>query len=280
MNYHRLMSRIETIRNNPRYDFMFENANVGGDTMAELLSQLFRIEASDKPITIMQLAGLPVEVVDAVVCVLCRMAFDFGLWSDGAVPLLFVCEEAHRYAATDQSIGFGPTRRALSRIAKEGRKYGVYLGLVSQRPSELDPNIISQCATLFAMRMANDRDQALLRSAVSDTAADLLSFVPSLSTREVIGFGEAVPFPARMQFKTLAETHRLRSESVRENGDIRDGIANGQFIQDVVDRWRRAVTGRKLRSEEPPPAGATTEPGELLNASSRLDQARYQLLRR
>ena len=279
MNYHRLMSRIETIRNNPRYDFMFENANVGGDTMAELLSQLFRIENADKPITIMQLAGLPVEVVDAVVCVLCRMAFDFGLWSDGAVPLLFVCEEAHRYAATDLSIGFGPTRRALSRIAKEGRKYGVYLGLVSQRPSELDPNIISQCASLFAMRMANDRDQALLRSAVSDTAADLLSFVPSLSTREVIGFGEAVPFPARMQFRTLSEPHLLRSESMGDDGSASIGVANGQFIQNVVDRWRRAVTGRKLRAEEPAPS-AVAEPGELVNASSRLDQARYQLLRR
>ena len=287
MNYHRLMGRIETIRNNPRYDFMFENANVGGDTMAELLSQMFRIEDANKPITIMQLAGLPVEVVDAVVCVLCRMAFDFGLWSDGAVPLLFVCEEAHRYAAVDQSIGFGPTRRALSRVAKEGRKYGVYLGLVSQRPSELDPNIISQCATLFAMRMANDRDQALLRSAVSDTAADLLSFVPSLSTREVIGFGEAVPFPARMQFRTLSETHKLRSESLSDDGDARDGVANGQFIQEVVDRWRRAVTGRKLRPEEPtagsapaPVPSAAADPGELVTASSRLDQARYQLLRR
>ena len=80
------------------------------------------------------------------------MAFDFGLWSDGALPLLFVCEEAHRYAPADRNAGFAPTRRALMRIAKEGRKYGVYLGLVTQRPAELDPTIISQCNTLFAMR--------------------------------------------------------------------------------------------------------------------------------
>ena len=117
---------------------MFDNANVGGDTMGEMLRQLFRLPPDGKPMTIMQLAGFPAEVVDAVVSVLCRMAFDFGLWSDGAVPLLFVCEEAHRYASADRSIGFGPTRRALSRIAKEGRKYGVFLGLVTQRPAELD----------------------------------------------------------------------------------------------------------------------------------------------
>src|SRR6185437_8082908 len=145
MQYNRLIMRIEAVRNDPRYAFMFENANVGGDTMAEVLGQLFRVPMNGVPMTIMQLAASPAEVVDSVVSVLCRMAFDFGLWSDGAVPLLFICEEAHRYASADRSIGFGPTRKALSRIAKEGRKYGVFLGLVTQRPAELDPTIISQC---------------------------------------------------------------------------------------------------------------------------------------
>ena len=141
--YHKLISRIETVRNDPRYAFMFDNANVGGDTMAEVISYLFRLPANGKPMTVMQLAGFPAEVIDSVVSVLCRMAFDFGLWSDGVSPLLFVCEEAHRYAAADRNIGFGPTRKAVSRIAKEGRKYGVYLGLVTQRPAELDATIIS-----------------------------------------------------------------------------------------------------------------------------------------
>ena len=246
MNYHRLTSRIETIRNDPRYDFMFENANVGGDTMAELLN-----DANGKPITVMQLAGLPAEVMDAVVSVLCRLAFDFGLWSDGAIPLLFVCEEAHRYASIDHSIGFGPTRRALSRIAKEGRKYGVFLGLVSQRPAELDPTIISQCATLFAMRMANDRDQALLRSAVSDETADLLAFIPTLGTREVIAFGEGVPVPARMIFKTLPDDLLPRSEAIGSWSTSSEERSGQAFIQDVVDRWRRAAIDRKPRAEEP-----------------------------
>ena len=87
-----------------------------------------------------------------MVSVLCRMAFDFGLWSDGAAPLLFVCEEAHRYAPADKKIGFGPTRRALSRIAKEGRKYGVFLGLVTQRPAEIDSD--HHLAVLDAVRHA------------------------------------------------------------------------------------------------------------------------------
>ena len=264
MNYHRLITRIETIRNDPRYGFMFENANVGGDTMAELLTQLFRLEPNGKPITVMQLAGLPVEVVDAVVCALCRLAFDFGLWSDGAMPMLFVCEEAHRYAAADHAIGFGPTRRALLRIAKEGRKYGVFLGLVTQRPAELDPTIISQCSTLFAMRMANDRDQALLRSAVSDAAANLLAFVPSLGTREVVGFGEGVPLPARLTFKTLPAHLLPRSEAVGRSAPKAESSSGKEFVRAVVERWRGAALGHKGaagRAADRAGGGGLQEPG-------------------
>src|SRR5690606_4939738 len=143
MVYHKLISRIEKVRNDTRYAFMFDNANLGGDTMAEVISQLFRLPAHGKPMTVMQLGGFPMEVIDSVVSVLCRMAFDFGLWSDGVSPLLFVCEEAHRYASADRSIGFVPTRKAVSRIATEGRKYGVYLCLFTQRSSELYATILS-----------------------------------------------------------------------------------------------------------------------------------------
>jgi hypothetical protein len=202
--FSRLVARIETVRQDPRYAFMFDNANVGGDTMAEVVGQLFRLPANGKPMTVMQLAGFPSEVVDPVASVLGRMAFDFGLWSDGAVPLLFVCEEAHRYAPGDKSIGFGPTREAISRSAKEGRKYGVFLGMVTQRLAELDATIISQCNTLFVMRMANERDQNVIRSAVSDAAASLLAFLPSLGTRE-FAFGEGVALPTRLRFSELPQ---------------------------------------------------------------------------
>lgn len=248
--YHfKLMQRIQTFRNNPRYAFMFENANVGGDTMAEIISNLFRLPANGKPVTVMQLAGFPAEVVDSVVSVLCRMAFDFGLWSDGVAPLLFICEEAHRYASSAEvKIGFGPTRRALSRIAKEGRKYGVYLGLVTQRPCEIDPNIISQCNTLFVMRLANDRDQALIRSAVSDAASSLLSFVPSLSTGEAFVFGSGVALPMQMKFNHMPDQFRPSSEV----GQSAEGSADAglDLITSVIDRWRAATMSQKLYDEE------------------------------
>jgi uncharacterized protein len=277
--YHKLISRIETVRNDPRYTFMFDNANVGGDTMAEVISHLFRLPAHGRPMTVMQLAGFPAEVIDSVVSVLCRMAFDFGLWSDGVSPLLFVCEEAHRYASADRSIGFGPTRRAVSRIAKEGRKYGVYLGLVTQRPAELDATIISQCNTLFTMRLANDRDQALLRSAVSDAAANLLG------TREVLAFGEGVALPTRLRFKEVP-THQLpRSDATIGTSPSVTAGHDTHFVSAVLERWRGATSQRDTPNDpgindRPATRALPSYEAPMLQPSQGLDPDRFSLLKK
>jgi DNA helicase HerA-like ATPase len=282
--YHKLISRIETVRNDPRYTFMFDNANVGGDTMAEVVSHLFRLPANGRPMTVMQLAGFPVEVVDSVVSVLCRMAFDFGLWSDGVSPLLFVCEEAHRYASADRNVGFGPTRKAISRIAKEGRKYGVYLGLVTQRPAELDATIISQCNTLFSMRLANDRDQALLRSAVSDAAANLLSFVPSLGTREVLAFGEGVALPTRLRFKEVPPHQRPRSEATIATVPSVAAGHDMHFVSAVLERWRGATSQRDVANDsgfnDRPITRAPSMESPMLQPSQGFDPDRFSVLKK
>jgi uncharacterized protein len=277
MTHHRLLTRIETLRNDPRYAFMFDNANVGGDTMAEVLSQLFRMPANGKPMTIMQLAGFPSEVVDAVMSVLCRMAFDFGLWSEGAIQLLLVCEEAHRYASNDRKVGFGPTRRAISRIAKEGRKYGVFLGLVTQRPVELDPTILSQCSTLFTMRLSNDHDQALVRSAVSDAAASLLAFLPSLATREVFAFGEGVALPTRLKFKELQGHLRPKGEVISEGVGAKN-VESTEFIAAVIERWRGATMSHRRTDDASAEYGSFTETPPLQAALP--DNDRFRILKR
>jgi uncharacterized protein len=285
MVYHKLMTRIETVCNDPRYAFMFENANVGGDTMAEILATLFRLPPNGKPMTIMQLAGFPSEVVDALVSVTCRMAFDLGLWSDGSAPLLVVCEEAHRYMAADHSVGFAPTRRAISRIAKEGRKYGVFLGLVTQRPAELDPTILSQCSTLFAMRMTNDRDQELLRSAVADTAANLLAFLPSLGTGEAFAFGEGVALPTRLKFKQLPAQMLPRSDTMSDDqeGGIQ-GPLDARSLAAVVERWRGRVSRPRANAVEELRAAAAPSPSIQPAAAPQqpptLDPNRFRLLKR
>ena len=290
MVYHKLMQRIQTFRNHPRYTFMFENATVGGDTMVDTVSHLFRIPIGGKPMTILQLAGFPAEVIDSVVSVLSRMAFDFGLWSDGVSPLLFVCEEAHRYAPADSKTGFGPTKRALSRIAKEGRKYGVFLGLVTQRPAEIDSTIISQCSTLFVMRLSNDRDQALIRSAVSDAGASLLTFVPSLGTGEVFAFGAGVALPTRMKFRELGPELRPTSEAGGNTRPAPGTTPDRNLIASVIERWRAATMSSRsvfdedgdFASESAPPMqpAAGAPPAGFETQRPSIEPQRSSILRR
>ena len=241
MKYHRLIARIETLGQDSRYAFMFDSLFVE-DMMAKVLGDLFRLPIRDQPITVMQLAGLPAEVVDSVVSVLCRLAFELGVWSDGSVPLLVACEEAHRYAPADRKLGFGPTRKALSRIAKEGRKYNVFLGVVTQRPADLDATILSQCSTVFAMRMANDNDQAIVKSAVPDAGSSLIGFLASLGIREAIAFGEGVALPTRLRFGDLAKEFLPRHQSEARGRLEASEILDEDFVDAVVDRWRESST--------------------------------------
>ena len=190
--------------NDPRYTFMF-SSNTITDTILETIAKIFRIPGDGRPIATFQLAGIPSEVVNSVASVLCRMAFEIGLWSNGGVHMLVVCEEAHRYVPADPNLGFLPTRQAIARIAKEGRKYGVSLGIITQRPGELDPTILSQCSTVFAMRLANDRDQDIIRAAISNSSASTTSFISSIGNGEAIAFGEAVAVPMRMRFTRVVE---------------------------------------------------------------------------
>ena len=213
-----LKVRITSVIRDPRFYFMF-SSNTINDNITEVISDIFRIPGDGKPITSFQLSGIPSEVVNAVASVLCRMAFEIALGGSGKMRILVLCEEAHRYVPSDASLGFFPTRQAVARIAKEGRKYGVSLGVITQRPGELDATILSQCSTVFAMRLANDRDQEIIRSAISNSSSSTISFLSSIGNGEAIAFGEAVPVPMRMAFERIpahllpkTETHRKAAE--------------------------------------------------------------------
>jgi uncharacterized protein len=194
-----LRVRLDSLTNDQRYGFMFPKGGIS-DNFGAILSNIFRLPANGKPVSIINLSGLPSDVTNAVVSVLARLSFDVAYASDGAIHVLLVCEEAHRYVPQDVNAGFLPTRRAIARIAKEGRKYGCSIAVVSQRPGELDPTILSQCSTVFAMRLSNDRDQAIIRSAISDSGASTISFLSALDNREAIVFGEGVATPMRFKF--------------------------------------------------------------------------------
>ncbi len=238
--YLRLNARIQTLQSDTRYSFMFSGLVVR-DTLVEVLSRIVRVPVGGRPATIFDLSGVPSEIVDVVVSVLCRMIFDFSLWSAEAkaAPVLLVCEEAHRYVPSDESLGFGPTRRAISRIAKEGRKYGVSLCLVSQRPSELSTTILSQCNTIFALRMVNQHDQEFVEKMLPDGASGLLAALPALHTQEAIAVGEGVTVPMRLRFADLDEAHRPKSGTASFSDAWQEDRLDRSFIGETVDRWRR-----------------------------------------
>jgi uncharacterized protein len=246
VQYQRLLMRINAVRSNPRYAFIFDDDGDTSDRMVEILCQLLRLKDHERPMAILQLAGFPAETVDVIVSALFRLAFEFGVWSDALSPLLIVCEEAHNYANADPAVGFRPAREALSRIAKEGRKHGVFLGLVTQRPHQLDPTLISQCSTVFAMRLGHEDDQKIVRAAVSDAASRLLAFLPSLGTREALVIGAAVPTVTRLRFEELPEQCIPRSQAVW-GGNFDDATQiDEQTIATVVARWRGTAAINKL----------------------------------
>ena len=232
-----LKTRIELAAADPRYRFMF-NSRLIEDTIHETIGNIFRVPHHGRPVTCFEMAGMPSEVVNSVCSVLARLAFDLALWSEGKLQLLLLCEEAHRYMPADPRLGFAPTRHALSRIAKEGRKYGCYLGVVTQRPGELDPTILSQCSTFFAMRLANEQDQAIIRSAIANSSASSLAFLSSMGQREAIAFGEGVATTMRLKFEKLP-SHLLPGTAKREEtetpkaGDDVDLVAIVERLRNV-----------------------------------------------
>ncbi|MDK1490359.1 DUF87 domain-containing protein [Sinorhizobium sp. 7-81] len=239
-----LKTKIVSAINDPRYHFMF-SSNTITDTIQDTIAKIFRIPGEGRPIATFELAGIPSEVVNSVASVLCRMAFEIGLWSDGGVHMLVVCEEAHRYVPADPSLGFLPTRQAIARIAKEGRKYGVSLGIITQRPGELDPTILSQCSTVFAMRLANDRDQEIIRSAISNSSISTTSFISSIGNGEAIAFGEAVAVPMRMRFTRVDDRRLPRAHGITDKVD--EDESPSVDLRSIVSRMR-AVSGPDISS--------------------------------
>jgi hypothetical protein len=238
--YLRLLARLDALNADKRFAFMFSGVLVR-DTLPHVLSRILRIPVSGRPLTIVDLSGVPSEIVDVVVSVIARMIFDFAVWSDRTrtPPLLLVCEEAHRYIPADDQRTFQATKSALSRIAKEGRKYGVSLCLVSQRPSELEPSVVSQCGTLFALRMNNTKDQAFLEAAMPENGLGLLTALPALRRQEAVVVGEGVTVPMRLNFDTLEKTELPRSGDAPFAESWSQESVEPAFILDAVDRWRR-----------------------------------------
>jgi len=237
--YARLKNKLDELRADPRYTFMFSGMMVT-DSMGAFVAKLFRMPANGRPISIVDVSGVPSDITSVVVSVLARMVFDYAIWSrtEPQRPILLVCEEAHRYVPKDENAAGQAVRKILERIAKEGRKYGVSLGLITQRPSDLAEGVLSQCGTIISMRLNNDRDQACVRAAMPEGARGFLDAIPALRNRECIACGEGVAIPIRVRFDDLEPEKRPASADPSFAALWRETGGEEGIIQRTIKRWR------------------------------------------
>ena len=202
-----------------RYDFLLSPGPWEPDLQGKLQKDLDDLLGGwlggDKPITILDLSGVPSGVLERLVGSILKIVYEALFWSrektEGGVkrPLLIVMEEAHRYLS-DKT--YGTASEVVQRIAKEGRKYGVGAMVVSQRPSEVNETVLSQCGTFFAMRLSNPLDRNRVRGTLPDGLASLLDVLPILRTGEAVVTGEAAKLPMRCRITLPDKDHRPRSE--------------------------------------------------------------------
>lgn len=254
LNIRRQIMATGSLLRDTRYDFMFRPGpwcpkptlqSLNAQPAQDLDVLIKQWVGGDKPITILDLSGVPVSILTDLIGVLIRLLFDALFWAryspEGGRtrPLLFVLEEAHSYLSAGDD---GAASVAARRIVKEGRKYGLGAMIVSQRPAEIDPTILSQCGTIFAMRLANATDRSHITSTVSDNLEGLFNMLPTLRTGEAIIVGEAVHLPLRALIDAPAKNRRPDSHDPK----IYDSAANGGWNRQrqpedyarVLESWR------------------------------------------
>jgi hypothetical protein len=231
----RFLVRLNSMINDPRYAFMFKpRVCTDSESAKGLLTMIFGLDGKTK-ITIMDMGGIPFDVVNTIVALIARIAFDFNFWNPNRreLPILLVFEEAHNYLSANAQ-GSRSARLTVERIAKEGRKYGVSCMIVSQRPSEISETILSQCNNFVILRLLNPVDQAYIRRLVPDTFSGLDAVIPTLRQGEAILVGDSTPMPIRVQIDapdpppTSADIYffdKWKKKGAETNAD------------DVMERW-------------------------------------------
>ena len=228
---------------NTQYNFLFNCRDLKPDLTGKVIKDIDTLIAEwlehDKPITILDLSGVPTEIMISISGALLKIVYDALFWGQNTVvggkqqPLLVVLEEAHNYLkAGENSI----SSRTVQTIAKEGRKYGVGLLLVTQRPSELDETVMSQCGTLIALRMNNSKDRGRISSAVQDELQTMIDLLPSLRTGEGIVSGEAVKIPSRVKFFKISIAPKSADPKVSEQWQ--KDKPNANLYKEVIKNWR------------------------------------------
>lgn len=233
------LMRLDSKMGDIRYDFLLkpEKRN-NSESLSSLLRDFVGLGEPKRPISIIDLSTVPFDVRPTVAAQIGRLAFEFNYWNPQyrEFPILLVCEEAHAYITRDNSSQYAGARKSMERIAKEGRKYGVGLGVVSQRPHELSETVLAQCGSFICLRITNPADQSYVRSLLPEAERGLIETLAGLGGGEALALGEAVPLPTKFQFHKPSP--QPNSEDIDFYTHWRDG-PDDIDVEAIVDKWRK-----------------------------------------
>jgi len=262
INMRKQLAVLASKLRDPQFSFLFNPGDwcpkIDGTVTKDLDSLLKEWLGSPAPISILDLSGIPPVVLNDLIGALLRILYDALFWARNLPeggrlrPLMLVLEEAHAYLGKEHG---GAASSAVRRIAKEGRKYGVGIMIVSQRPSEIDPTVLSQCGTLFAMRLANDVDRGQVTGAASDNLKGLFDMLPILRTGEAIIVGEAVSLPMRTLIDPPGKGRwpDSRDPNVVVRGNSTKGYEDegGWAVQRQLEKEDYMIVMRQWRKQSP-----------------------------
>ncbi len=231
----KLQSRLSDVR----YDFLLKpKVRTSSETLVDLLRDFVGLGTPKRQITVIDLSPVPFDVRPGVSAQIGRLAFEFNYWNprNREFPILLLCEEAHAYIPRDADSQYEGTRKSMERIAKEGRKYGVGLGVISQRPHELSETVLSQCGTYICLRITNPDDQSYVRDLVPEAEGDLTDILSALGRGEAMVMGEGTPLPIRFQIYRPDPPPNSSDVDYHKNWK---GGPEDIDVKGIVNRWWR-----------------------------------------
>ncbi len=236
----KILKKLRILQANPQLKFLMEDFSENAPTLQDVLNQ-FIGESEGKHIRIIDISGLPNEVAGPLTALIARLLFQYKLWQTKDErkkdPVLFICEEAHRYVPNHGEAQYKEAQEAIRRIAKEGRKYGLGLGLISQRPSDVESTVLSQCNSWIVLRLTNSGDQEHVAKFLPDSLSGLTKMLPALTRREAIFVGEAAALPSRIRIQKLPDNKLPDSNDISfSEGWLNDPMDEDE-LKSIVDRW-------------------------------------------
>jgi hypothetical protein len=238
-SYKSLLNKLDSLNDDARYNFLMEDWTSGKDDVTEVIKQFI---SNDTSIHIIDLSGIPNEVAGIISSVIARTLFNFKVWETAdereSNPILLVCEEAHRYVPNRGEAQYQAAQEAIKRIAKEGRKYGLSLMLVSQRPSELESTVLSQANSWIVLRLTNETDREYVKGILPDSLTGLTKNLSGLRKREAIFVGLAALIPSKILLNFLNEDERPKSNDINFIEGWKKKVYEDEQIVKIINRWR------------------------------------------